>query len=251
MAVVPKEENLTSNVPPGWSGGDPTENVKALAAADSRRNDDLRHESERFLEARLNALYREVEIRNDCAKELSNAESRRIDEQAKLRAEYATQLRDAEAKRIDAIRAVDVGAVGVASERAAAAATALASQVSTSAETLRGVVAAAAASATATLQQAVSPILTRLTTLEQAANQAAGKQSYADPAFVELLGEVKQLREANRQGAGKSDGISASWLVVLGAASLISIGFGVVNMIRTQQPVVYQQPSSITNQPAH
>jgi hypothetical protein len=221
MPIAPKNDTTTANVPPGWSGGDPTENVKALAAADSRRNDDLRNESERYLEARLDALQREVEIRNACAKELSEAESRRIDEQASLRADYAEKLREAEAKRIDAIRAVDVGAVGVASGRADAQANVLATQVTALAETLRGQVATAALAATATLQQTTAPILTRLTTLESAGWQAAGKQSYADPAFVELLSEVKQLREASRQVEGRSKGLGDGLGYVVGAVGAV------------------------------
>src|ERR1035437_3440792 len=69
-------------------------------------------------------------------------EMKRIDEQMNVRADYNIQLGVAEAKRIDAIRAVDVNAVSVASERANAQAAVLATQVATSAEALRALVAA-------------------------------------------------------------------------------------------------------------
>jgi hypothetical protein len=228
MPISPKPDNATANVPPGWSGGDPTENVKALAAADSRRNDDLRHESERYLEARINALQREVEIRDACAKELKDAESRRVNEQAVLQANHAQELRDAEAKRIDAIRTVDVQAVGTASARADTQAGVLATNVASLAQTLRDQVAATALAGTATLQQAVNPILTRLTTLETSANQAAGKQAYSDPAFLELLGEVKQLRDANKQGVGKSEGINGTVAIII---SIVLVGAAVVGVL--------------------
>src|ERR1017187_8731470 len=81
------------------------------------------------------------ELTNDRIDGLMNAEHIRLNEQMTLRAEHTAQLTLAEAKRIDAIRAVDVGAVSVANERANAQAAVLASQVSTSAETLRALVA--------------------------------------------------------------------------------------------------------------
>lgn len=79
---------------------DPTQNVKELVALEMRRQDDLR-----------------------------DAEARRVDDLMELRADYDAQLRIAEAKRIDAIRAVDVNAVSVASERANQQASVLANQV--------------------------------------------------------------------------------------------------------------------------
>jgi len=83
---------------------DPTENVKALTEAEARRQDDLRKASDK---------YNEAEIRH--SKEL-NA----------LRSIYEEKLNIAEAKRIDAIRAVDVNAVAIASKEASAAASVLA-----------------------------------------------------------------------------------------------------------------------------
>src|SRR5512140_1485982 len=90
---------------------DPTANVLALVEAAVKRLDDLR-----------------------------DAESRRLDEQAQLRADYSDKLAVAEAKRIDAIRAVDVNAVAIANERAAAQATVLANQLLQTSEALRGLV---------------------------------------------------------------------------------------------------------------
>src|SRR5659263_577980 len=50
--------------------------------------------------------------------ELHRVETRRIDEQMVLHFSYIEQLREAETLRINAIRAVDVAAVAIASEKA-------------------------------------------------------------------------------------------------------------------------------------
>jgi hypothetical protein len=99
---------------------------------------------------------------------------KRIDEQAKLRAEFTAQLAVAEAKRIDAIRAVDVNAVSVASDRANAQAAVLANQVAASAETLRSLVAATAATQATQLAQLTTQLTDRLTALEKSQYENKG-----------------------------------------------------------------------------
>lgn len=221
---------------------DPTENVLALSEAANRRQDDLREYSEKYFEAKTAHIKETGEANFLHRQELAAAESRRVDEQATLRAHYSALLSDAEAKRIDAIRAVDVAAVGVASQRASDQASVLATQVSASAEALRTLVATTATTVATSLQQMSTTLSTRLTTLEQASYQSAGKQQFADPAFAELLSEVKQLREANRQVTGKSEGINAVWLALLGAASLVSVGVAIVALVtRPQAPISVPQ----------
>jgi hypothetical protein len=105
------------------------------------------------------------------------SEIRRLDEQMKLRADYSVQLSIAEAKRIDAIRAVDVQAVAVASDRAAAQALVLASQVSSSAETLRTLVAATAQTVAQQLAAVSSGINDRISALEKSTYESAGKST--------------------------------------------------------------------------
>ena len=99
----------------------------------------------------------------------------RIDAELKLRADYAIQLSIAEAKRIDAIRAVDVQAVAVASDRAAAQALVLAAQVSSSAETLRTLVAATAQTVAQQLASVSSGINDRISALEKSTYENSGK----------------------------------------------------------------------------
>lgn len=174
---------------------DPTGNVLQLVDAANRRQDDLRE-----------------------------AESRRVNEQMALRAEYDEKLRDAEAKRIDAIRAVDVNAVGVASERAAQQATVLANQVAASAETLRALVATTASANAQQLAQITTQFTDRLALLEKAQYEGTGKQSVADPQMAGLLLEIKALRESGFQASGMK--VMVGWLVA-GVFLIIAVaGFG-------------------------
>jgi|ERR1019366_5396792 hypothetical protein len=197
---------------------DPSTNVKALNEAATRRQDDLREASEKLVQARIDGLEKLSELRDSCAKEMRDAEGKRVDGEAKLRAEYADRLSNAEAKRIDAIRLVDVNAVAVASQRASDQATVLANQVAQSAEALRSLVASTANTVAQSQQTLANTLSTRITTLEQAGYQAQGKQTFQDPAFVELLREVKTLRESRATGTGSGEGMNKMWGYILGAA---------------------------------
>lgn len=172
---------------------DPTVNVMNLVEAATLRLDDLR-----------------------------DAENRRVDERFRnqkeymheiqgLIAAYEEKLRVAEANRIDAIRAVDVGAVATAAERASQQAQVLATQVATSAETLRTLVATSAATTAAALTQIINPITERLAQLEKAQYEGAGRAVISDPITQELLREVKSLGSSHAQTAGGSELIR--WLV--------------------------------------
>jgi Flp pilus assembly protein TadB len=88
-------------------------------------------------------------------------------------------LREAETARIDAIRAVDVGAVNRAAEVATAQALTLAAQVSTSAETLRTQVAAAATASTVALAAALEPIQKDISDLRRNMYEQQGSRSQA------------------------------------------------------------------------
>jgi len=183
---------------------DPTENVLDLVHASTKRHDDLRAADS----DRLNTIF-------ELLKRLSEAESRRVDEQAKLRAEYSQQLVDAEAKRIDAIRAVDVNAVSVASERATAQATVLATQVQASAETLRSLVATAATSQATQLTQIITPITDRLALLEKSQYEGKGKEGVADPILRQLAEDLRTLREERRESSGTTKGVNATMVMGL------------------------------------
>lgn len=179
---------------------DPTANVLDLVDAAVKRLNDLRA----------------AEVRR--TDDLRKAERRRINEQMALRAKFDSKLREAEAKRIDAIRAVDVNAVSVASERANQQATVLANQVAASAETLRALVATTASSNAQQLSQITQQLTDRLAKLEQAQYEGSGKQSVLDPQMTALLHEFRSMREDNKQGEGKLAGYNNVWVILIGLA---------------------------------
>lgn len=186
---------------------DPTINVQNLLRAAVIRVDDLR----------------EAETRR--VNQMMDSERRRVNEQRDLIAQYERLLREAEAKRIDAIRVVDVNAVSVANERAAAQAQVLANQVSTSAETLRALVATTATATSAQFAQVTGQFSERIAVLERSSYEGKGRESYSDPVLAQLILEVKALSAARSEGSGKGAGLQASWgigLAVLGAIGTVA-----------------------------
>jgi hypothetical protein len=159
---------------------DPTRNVLDLVDAAIRRQDDLR-----------------------------NLESTHVRQIMELRATYTEKLSAAETARIDAIRAVDVGAVNRAAEVSLQQATTLATQVITSAETLRTQVAATATAATATLAAALEPIQKDIQDLRRAQYEAQGKTTQTTD---------------NRLGLGTIFGGISIFLVIV---------FGLISFLRT------------------
>ena len=228
---------------------DPTENVKALSEAASRRQDDLRQAFEKQVELQLKSialidkLRDETEqLRSVASRELRDAEIKRIDNEAKLRSEYSEKLSNAEAKRLDAIRVVDVNAVAVASQRASDQASVLATQVSQSAEALRTLVATTAATVAASQQQLANTLSARITTLEQAGYQQAGSAKFQDPQLASLVAEVKALsaRQADVAGVGQGRGDVIGWIVagiLLLIAIVGSIGVIITIFIKSRAPV--------------
>lgn len=172
---------------------DPTANVLSLVEAAVKRLDDLRL-----------------------------AEMVRVDQLAALRAEHAKELASAESKRIDAIRAVDVNAVAVASERATQQASVLATQVTASADALRALVATTAQTMATASEKFTAQLTERLALIERAQYEGKGRQGVTDPQIAALLDEMKNLRESRATNTGKSEGIGASWGVLLGGVGLLS-----------------------------
>lgn len=131
---------------------DPTHNVLQLVNAAVKRLDDLSTER---AERTKDIMTLNKEILN-------------------LHVSYGEKLSVAESKRIDAIRAVDVGAVAIASERATQQATVLANQVSASAETLRTLVATTAGTVAAQLQSVSNQLVDRIALLEKSQYETKG-----------------------------------------------------------------------------
>ena len=202
---------------------DPTHNVRELVEANSRRLDEQLASFSRRLDELRYAESKRID-------ELRLAESKRLDERLQLKTEYDERLLNAEAKRIDAIRAVDVNAVAVASERASDQATVLASQVAQSAEALRTLVQTTANTAQTAQQQLFGGLSSRITTLEQAQYEGKGKQAYQDPVMAELVAEMKRSRDSFSSSAGTRAGSSA---VIAYAVTAISVIAVVVTLIFT------------------
>lgn len=116
--------------------------------------------------------------------DLQKVEMERVGDQIRLHTEYTKQLAEAESKRIDAIRAVDVGAVAIASERAAAQAIVLANQVVTSAETLRSLVASTAATVASQLAALQTQLTERLALLEKSQYESKGRSGISAPLLM-------------------------------------------------------------------
>jgi len=135
---------------------DPTSNVRELLHLSSDRADQLR-------------LAESIRI-----DQLMEAERKRVNEILALRAEYENKLSIGERRRIDAIRSVDVSAVGVASERASAQAAVLATQVTASADALRALVATTATAQATQLSAITNQITDRLSSLEKSQYEKAG-----------------------------------------------------------------------------
>lgn len=187
---------------------DPTENVKALQEASNQRQDDLRKESRVYF----------------------NSEIEHVKEIAHLRADYTKQLAEAEAKRIDAIRAVDVNAVAVASERQAAAASVLATQVAQSADALRTLVAQTATAIAEQQRQSLTQITDRLTIVERTQYEGRGKSTLSDPMVTDLAADVRRMSTLLATGGGRDAAVKdyTGWIV-----AVIGTLFGLVGLVGT------------------
>lgn len=206
----------------GFLADDPTRNVLSLVDAAVKRHDDLRLADLRYLEL--------VIKRSD---DLRMFESTRVSELLSMRADYEERLTLAEAKRIDAIRAVDVNAVAVASQRASDQATVLATQVTQTAETLRALVATTASTNNQAQTSANATLSDRITALEQKQYVGQGRQAYTDPQMIAMVDKLDVLARAQTASAGKSEGYGNLWVWVVAGASVF---FGVLpylkNMLR-------------------
>lgn len=145
---------------------DPSKNVMDLVVAAITRQDDLRMvEKEHMRE-----LLRERNVRME-------AEAKALHAVLEVRAEYDHQLRDKESERIDAIRAVDAANVARTAEVQLAQAQSLATQVATSAETLRGQVEATRVTTAAALATALAPITKSIEDLRAAQYAQQGERA--------------------------------------------------------------------------
>ncbi len=203
---------------------DPTKNVRELVDAAIQRQDDLRKASE----LRADDLRKASERRID---ELNIAERKRIDDISELRAAHSYALREAETKRIDAIRAVDVAAVAIATERATAQATVLANQVAQSAETLRALVATTATASSVQADAAFKQLSDRITLLERGQYEGAGKSAVADPMMARMVSTLEEMKISLATDFGRGGGLKDGWGYLVG---FIGAAVAIVTTIMSQ-----------------
>jgi|ERR1035437_6132939 hypothetical protein len=173
---------------------DPTANVLQLVQEAVRRIDDLQSMHVISNKEEMSHLNEKLEIHVAYMKELSLTESRRL----------------------DAIRSVDVGAVAIASERAAATASVLANQVTQSAETLRTLVASTAASVATNLAQVSTQLTDRLALLEKKQYENQGKATITDPQMEALIKKMDSVLESRASSSGTGSGRKEMYGWVIG-----------------------------------
>ena len=124
-----------------------------------------------------------MELKKNCLSEIEN-----LEKQMAIRFEYINKITESEAKRIDAIRAVDAGAVALASEKAAVQATVLANQVIASAEALRILVASTNIAVAQQLAQVSNQLSERITLLEKSQYENEGRSGLSSPLLMMIAG---------------------------------------------------------------
>jgi hypothetical protein len=76
----------------------------------------------------------------------------------------------------------------------------------------------------------------RIAALEKAAAEGVGKGRVLDPAMQAMLTEVQKLTTSGNRTEGKTEGISAVWVAVLGALTMISLLIGIGSAIFAALP---------------
>lgn len=219
----------------GEQAFDPTQNVKDINESANKRQDDLREANNKLTEAEIRRLDAEI----DHAKELSNSREQCAKELAEVREQHARELRSAETSRLDSIRQVDVTAVRTEADRALAAIQTLAATSASNAENIRNNLNATAATIAKTTSDSMSQITERIAALEKSSYEGVGKQRLADPQMIDLLAEVKALRESRANITGVTQGIDKTWGVLAVIITIvISATAMAINYSRSPSPVV-------------
>jgi hypothetical protein len=218
--------------------GDPTQNVLNMFESSIRRIDDLRQaESKRIDDIRQ--LEKELRILADKRiDDIILAEQRRVNEQATMRDVFYEKQRESEALRINAIRAVDVGAVSTANDRATQTASTLAAQVTQTADTARSLVASSATSIAAAQAAFAAQMNERIANLEKLQNLNQGQNA---PAQVrENSAAIASLQKAQNESVGKGSGVDATVGYIIAAVGLLLTILMIVGFFLTRRAPVIQ-----------
>jgi hypothetical protein len=210
---------------------DPSKNVLDLVQAGKERQDDLRNKLQEGIEAQLRLINQLSEMRSQHDRELLQANTSRLDSEAKLRSEFSAAIAATEKARVDAIRLVDTqtqSQAGLVATQTAAnlaktvqeSAAVLSQQVNTSAEALRNLVATTAAESSRNIQQQFGTLGSRVAALEQGSAQGIGERKFSDPAVAAIAEQVRMLVRDRNESLGVSTGSSATWGIMLVVGTL-------------------------------
>jgi hypothetical protein len=218
---------------------DPTKNVLDLVEASIRRQDDLRRATEELLKDKIAENNEKSALRLQMMEQRLAEVVLRLDSEAKLRAEFSKEIAATEKARVDAIRQVDKTAVDQTASAALQTAANLAktqtdsagvlsTQVSTSAEALRNLVATTAAESNRNIQQQFTTLGTRVAALEQGSATLGGERKFSDPAVASLAEQVRVLVRQQADTGGAAAGSSATWAIMIAIGGLVLLGLGVI-----------------------
>ena len=179
---------------------DPTANVLALVAAETKRQDDLREAQAKFQTLEIKRIddlriaterYHELEVRRQ--DDLRNMLDHCQEEISLVREAGNAALAIAETKRIDALLQAARAELATSSEKAAAIAATLAQQVATTADASRVSVAALASQIADTNAQTQQGVDRRLTALEQSQYSIGGRDVQRDEGKKENASQMQLL----------------------------------------------------------
>jgi len=195
---------------------DPSENVLQLTNAAVERIDDM---------AELRALLVDAQLKS-VEREWINQEKLAI-----IRSEHNKEIRHLESDRLDKIRSVDVANAAATAAQLLSAVQTLATTAAGTAETLRNQVTATATAVANQTERIINPIIERVGLLEKSQYMITGRTAVTDPALSELITEMRAVRQAQAQGAGKTEGISWVGALILGAFAVLGVLVGIVGAI--------------------
>jgi hypothetical protein len=207
---------------------DPTANVIALVEANAKASAALRDADVRFNDAQ-----------NAHLKEISN-----------LRAEQTREVRAFDSDRYDKIRSVDMANAASTAAQILQAVNTNAAVAATTALTLAKQVTDTAAAQEARQGALATDMAKRLSAVELSMSKGEGKQQVADPALERLALIVEKLAAAQQAVGGRSEGIDATWkMVIIGGGLVLAFLTYQSRNAATAQPQVIMLPAPVTAPP--
>jgi hypothetical protein len=97
----------------------------------------------------------------------------------------------------------------------------------------------------AQLTTTVAEINKRLSSLEASSYEGMGKQKVVDPQSERLAMMVENLTRMQSTGAGKTEGVSSTWAMIVAGIAVVAALFGMWNASRPT-PQTLGPPSSYT-----